>query len=146
MDNIFNKKNNYEILRYKGYGNNVYSYLNQCYDYDEGISGNIFFNKYDLLFKELRLIKRQFLNGFIRYVHPNNNIYIYELNKYNWYTLYEYNNMYNNSAIENIENYDIDDIDLYNKILNILLSNNTKKNNIRKNENINPLPNKKIKK
>jgi hypothetical protein len=146
MDNIFNKNNNYEILRYKGYGNNVYSYLNQCYDYDEGISGNIFFNKYDLLFKELRLIKRQFLNGFIRYVHPNNNIYIYELNKYNWYTLYEYNNMYNNSAIENIENYDIDDIDLYNKILNILISNNTKKNNIRKNENNNPLPNKKIKK
>jgi len=141
MNKYLNLNNNYELLRYKG-GVNIYSYLNQCTHYNEIMCAKLFFDKYELKFKDLKFIKIQYIDGFIRYIHPNNNIYIFELDIYNWYTIDEYYNKFNkfikinddddNSySSTNKINY-IDNKNLYNKILNMLIKKNNKKEKKRK--------------
>jgi len=91
-----NKKNNnnYEENIDRS-GGRAHLYLLYSKVYDERISSKNFFDKYELKFNKLKFNKIQYNDGFIRYIHPNNIDYIFELNVHNWYTKEEHESKFN---------------------------------------------------
>lgn len=69
---------------------NVYSYVSQARSYDMKECKMDFELKFGLKFDDLRFLNKQMLDGYIKYIHPNDNIYIYNLLHHNWSNIDDY--------------------------------------------------------